>query len=33
VPDAELAELIDHSWELVVARLPRRERDALGQGG
>jgi predicted DNA-binding protein (MmcQ/YjbR family) len=29
VPDGELAELIDHSWELVVAKLPRRERDAL----
>jgi predicted DNA-binding protein (MmcQ/YjbR family) len=32
VPDGELAELIDHSWELVVAKLPRRERDALRPG-
>jgi predicted DNA-binding protein (MmcQ/YjbR family) len=32
VPDTELAELIDHSWDLVVAQLPRRERDALGPG-
>jgi predicted DNA-binding protein (MmcQ/YjbR family) len=30
VPADELAELVDHSWELVVAKLPRRERDALG---
>jgi predicted DNA-binding protein (MmcQ/YjbR family) len=30
VPGDELAELVDHSWELVVAKLPRRERDALG---
>jgi predicted DNA-binding protein (MmcQ/YjbR family) len=29
VPADELAELIDHSWELVVAKLPRRQRDAL----
>jgi predicted DNA-binding protein (MmcQ/YjbR family) len=32
VPGDELAELVDHSWELVVAKLPRRERDALGAG-
>ena len=30
VPGDELADLVDHSWELVVAKLPRRERDALG---
>jgi predicted DNA-binding protein (MmcQ/YjbR family) len=30
VPADELAELVDHSWELVVAKLPRRQRDALG---
>ena len=29
VPADELAELVDHSWELVVAKLPRRDRDAL----
>jgi hypothetical protein len=29
VPGDELAELIDHSWELVVAKLPRRQRDTL----
>jgi predicted DNA-binding protein (MmcQ/YjbR family) len=29
VPGDELAELIDHSWELVVAKLPRRQRDPL----
>jgi predicted DNA-binding protein (MmcQ/YjbR family) len=33
VPDDELAELVDHSWELVVAKLPRRDRDALGASG
>lgn len=27
VPDDELLGLIDHSYELVVARLPRAERD------
>ena len=32
VPGDELAELVDHSWELVVAKLPRREREALGAG-
>ena len=32
VPGDELAELVDHSWELVVGKLPRRERDALGAG-
>ena len=32
VPADELAELVDHSWELVVARLPRRDRDALQAG-
>ena len=30
VPGDELAELVDHSWELVVAKLPRHEREALG---
>jgi predicted DNA-binding protein (MmcQ/YjbR family) len=29
VPDEELLDLIDHSYELVVARLPRAERDKL----
>ena len=29
VPEAELLDLIDHSYELVVARLPRTERDKL----
>jgi predicted DNA-binding protein (MmcQ/YjbR family) len=29
VPADELAELVDHCWELVVAKLPRRDRDAL----
>ncbi|MFF4771906.1 MmcQ/YjbR family DNA-binding protein [Microtetraspora fusca] len=29
VPDGELLDLIDHSYELVVARLPRAERDKL----
>jgi len=29
VPDDELLDLIDHSYELVVARLPRAERDNL----
>jgi predicted DNA-binding protein (MmcQ/YjbR family) len=33
VPDDELAELVDHSWELVVAQLPRRDRDVLGDPG
>jgi predicted DNA-binding protein (MmcQ/YjbR family) len=33
VPADELAELVDHSWELVVANLPRRDRDALGAPG
>jgi predicted DNA-binding protein (MmcQ/YjbR family) len=32
VPGDELAELVDHSWELVVGKLPRRDRDALGAG-
>ena len=32
VPADELAELVDHSWELVVAKLPRRDRDSLGAG-
>jgi predicted DNA-binding protein (MmcQ/YjbR family) len=32
VPGAELTELVDHSWELVVARLPRRDREGLGAG-
>lgn len=30
VPDDELLELIGHSYELVVARLPRAQRDKLG---
>ena len=29
VPEAELLDLINHSYELVVARLPRAERDKL----
>ncbi|HEX4812284.1 MAG TPA: MmcQ/YjbR family DNA-binding protein [Nonomuraea sp.] len=29
VPDDELLDLIDHSYELVVSRLPRAERDKL----
>jgi len=29
VPEDELLDLIDHSYELVVARLPRAERDKL----
>jgi predicted DNA-binding protein (MmcQ/YjbR family) len=33
VPADELAELVDHSWELVVAKLPRRDRDALRAPG
>jgi predicted DNA-binding protein (MmcQ/YjbR family) len=33
VPDEELAELVDHSWDLVVDRLPRRHRDALRASG
>jgi predicted DNA-binding protein (MmcQ/YjbR family) len=33
VPDDELAELVDHSWDLVVAKLPRRDRAALGGPG
>ena len=33
VPADELAELVDHSWELVVAKLPRRDRDTLGDPG
>ena len=33
VPGDELADLVDHSWELVVARLPRRNRDALRANG
>jgi len=32
VPGDELTELVDHSWELVVARLPRRDREGLGAG-
>jgi predicted DNA-binding protein (MmcQ/YjbR family) len=30
VPDEELAELIDHSYDLVVAALTRAQRDGLG---
>ncbi|MGH3171420.1 MAG: MmcQ/YjbR family DNA-binding protein [Trebonia sp.] len=30
VPDDELLDLIDHSYELVVARLPKAERQKLG---
>jgi predicted DNA-binding protein (MmcQ/YjbR family) len=33
VPADELAELVDHSWELVVAKLSRRDRDDLGGPG
>jgi predicted DNA-binding protein (MmcQ/YjbR family) len=29
VPEDELLDLINHSYELVVARLPRAERDKL----
>jgi predicted DNA-binding protein (MmcQ/YjbR family) len=29
LPDEELAELIDHSYDLVVARLPRAQRNEL----
>jgi predicted DNA-binding protein (MmcQ/YjbR family) len=29
VPDEELLELIDHSYELVVARLPKAQRNKL----
>jgi predicted DNA-binding protein (MmcQ/YjbR family) len=29
IPEDELLDLIDHSYELVVARLPRAERDKL----
>ena len=29
VPQDELLDLIDHSYELVVTRLPRAERDKL----
>ena len=32
VPGDELTDLVDHSWELVVARLPRRDREGLGAG-
>jgi predicted DNA-binding protein (MmcQ/YjbR family) len=32
VPDEELLELIDHSYELVLARLPRASRDTLKRG-
>jgi predicted DNA-binding protein (MmcQ/YjbR family) len=32
VPDEELLELIDHSYDLVVARLTRAERDKLNRG-
>jgi len=31
VPDADLRELIDHSYELVVSKLPRHERARLGR--
>jgi predicted DNA-binding protein (MmcQ/YjbR family) len=30
VPDDEVQEWIGHSYDLVVARLPRHRRDALG---
>jgi len=30
VPDALVRELVDHSWNEVVAKLSRREREALG---
>jgi len=29
VPDEELLELIDHSYDLVVARLPKAQRNEL----
>jgi predicted DNA-binding protein (MmcQ/YjbR family) len=29
VPDDEPTELVDHSWELVVGKLPRRDRETL----
>ena len=29
IPDDEVLEMIDHSYELVVEALPRRTRDAL----
>jgi predicted DNA-binding protein (MmcQ/YjbR family) len=29
VPDEEVLELIDHSYDLVVARLPKAQRDRL----
>ena len=32
IPDAELREMIDHSYELVVKSLPKKQRDALGAG-
>jgi predicted DNA-binding protein (MmcQ/YjbR family) len=30
VPEDELLELIEHSYDLVIARLPRAQRDKLG---
>ena len=32
VPDDEIREMIGHAYELVVAGLPRRDREALAQG-
>jgi predicted DNA-binding protein (MmcQ/YjbR family) len=32
VPDDDIRELIEHSYALVVAGLPRKQRDALRQG-
>jgi predicted DNA-binding protein (MmcQ/YjbR family) len=32
VPDAVLREMIEHSYELIVSRLPRAERTRLGEG-
>ncbi len=31
IPDDEVYELIDHSYDLVVASLPRRDRERLGR--
>ncbi len=33
VPDEEVLELIDHSYDLVLARLPKAQRDQLAAGG
>jgi predicted DNA-binding protein (MmcQ/YjbR family) len=31
IPDAELRKMIDHSYELVVKTLPKKQRDLLGR--